>query len=70
MTLIERLADAEAAYHNLLTGVSVVEITDQNGEKMRYTPINRGALATYIADLKRQINGGNANAPMSIWGRS
>lgn len=71
MTLSERLVEAEKAYHDLQIGVAVVEITDQNGEKMRYQPANAGRLSAYIAELKRQIGGNpRANGPMTIWGRS
>jgi len=55
-TLQERLTEAEAAYHDLLIGKAAVEVRDSNGETVRYTSANRAALASYIADLKRQIN--------------
>lgn len=71
MTPSQRLVEAERAYHELAIGVAVVEVTDQNGEKMRYVPANRGHLAAYIADLKTQVAGSTSrNGPMSIWGRS
>lgn len=68
MTLQDRLSDAEEKYHDLVTGQSVVEVVDQNGEKIRYYPATRNALFAYIADLRRQINNSSV-APMSVWGR-
>jgi hypothetical protein len=71
MTPQEALNDAEKALHDLLTGSSAAEITDQNGEKIRYRPIDITKLNAYIADLKAQIAGTVRNVgPMRIWGRS
>lgn len=56
-TLAERLAEAEAAHHELLTGRGVVEVTDSNGERVRYAQASIGRLAAYISDLRRQIGG-------------
>jgi hypothetical protein len=55
-TLAERLAEAEAAYHDLVIGKAVVEVRDANGQTLRYTQANRAAMAAYIQDLKRQID--------------
>jgi hypothetical protein len=55
MTLAEMLVDAEASYHALMTGKSVREYVDQNGEKVSYTVANAGLLALYIQGLKNQI---------------
>ena len=66
-TINDRLTEAEGAYHRLLMGTSVVEIKDQNGEMVRYTPANRGALATYIADLKQQLGQGSYTGPMRVF---
>lgn len=63
MTLTEKLADAEAKYHQLLTGQSARVIVDQNGERVEFTAISASRLAAYIADLKRQL-GGAASAPL------
>lgn len=68
MTLTERLKEAEDAFHDLTIGRSVVEVVDQNGERIRYGQARKGDLLQYIADLKRQIEG-RANAPMEFWGR-
>lgn len=69
MTLQQRLAEAETAYHRLMTGTSVQEVVDQNGERVRYTPVNVTRLAVYIAELKRQTSGVNDTGPMRFWGR-
>ena len=53
-TLQSYLANAQAAYHALMTGQSLVEIR-HNEREMRYTQVNRSALVSYIADLKGQI---------------
>ena len=50
------LREAEAAYHDLLIGVSVRVVVHQNGQRMEYSPASRGALAAYIAELKRQLD--------------
>ena len=54
-TAAERLVEAEAAYHALLTGKAAVEIADSNGDRVRYTSANRRDLRDYIADLKAEI---------------
>ena len=70
-TLSERLTEAQAAQHALLTGSAVEEVRDSNGETIRYTPATRGALASYISDLKRQIaiEAGSTptTGPMRVW---
>lgn len=71
-TLKQRLAEAEAAYHRLLTGTSVVTIKDQNSEMVQYQASSASRLAGYIADLRRQIEAllgcpGQAGAPMRVW---
>lgn len=63
MTIQEKLADAEAKYHLLITGQMARVITDQNGEAVTFTAATASRLAAYIADLKRQL-GGAASAPM------
>ena len=51
-----RLAEAEAAYHDLLRGVAVREVVDQNGERIAYTPASIGRLAAYVENLKKRIS--------------
>lgn len=56
-TLAERLVEAEEAYHSLLTGAAAVEVQDSSGDRVRYAKAEAASLATYIADLRRQIAG-------------
>jgi len=49
------LEEAEAAYHALMTGQSVAEIRDQNGELVRYSPANAAKLLAYITTLKSKL---------------
>lgn len=49
------LAAAEKAYHALMTGQSVAEFRDQNGELVRYTPANAQRLQGYILSLKMAL---------------
>lgn len=70
MTLAERLVEAESAYHDLLTGKSVVELRDSNGELVRYSAANRSALQNYIASLQAQIAASGLpvyNGPMRVF---
>lgn len=72
LTTLEALNEAKQAYHNLLTGQAVTEFRDQNGEMVRYTQINRAALADYISRLERQLATENGTtpagiAPMRVW---
>ena len=66
MTIEELLAEAETQYHKLLTGRSVVEFRDQNGELMRYTQPNAPRLAAYIQSLKAQL-GRAPSGPMRVF---
>ena len=50
-----RLAEAEQAYHDLMTGQSAAELKDSNGETIRYTPANASRLLGYITSLKSQL---------------
>lgn len=54
-TLTERLAEAEAAYHDLQTGRMARVFVDQNGERVEYVAANRAGLAAYIRELKALI---------------
>jgi len=66
MTLAEKLAEAESAYHRLMTGQSARVVVDQNGERVEFTAINVNRLAEYIQRLKNEIAGKTA-APARIW---
>ena len=67
-TVAQRLAEAEEAYHQLMTGRSVVSVRDQNGETVQYTAINASKLDDYIAQLRDLINPrSRVNRPMRLW---
>lgn len=53
--LENKLAEAEKAYHALMTGTAVVEIVDQNGERVRFNNTTRGSLYTYMQELRSKI---------------
>jgi hypothetical protein len=53
-TLQARLAEAESAYHALLTGALQVEI-EHGDMRTKYQASAKGELAAYITDLKAQI---------------
>jgi len=53
-TLKTRLVEAEEAWHALQTGARVVEVR-RDGKLVKYQASNRGELASYVAELKRQI---------------
>lgn len=53
--LQQRLAAAEQAYHDLMTGVQGRVFVDANGERLETTPANAGRLQAYIQDLRRQL---------------
>ncbi|OBS50712.1 hypothetical protein A8B73_20160 [Methylosinus sp. 3S-1] len=57
MTEAEKLADAEAALHKLLTTGGVVEVT-HNGKTVKYARANIGELKAYVA----QLRGGRINS--------
>lgn len=57
MTLAQRLAEAETAYHQLVTGGQPRVLVDQGGESITYTAASADRLSAYIEDLKRQIAG-------------
>lgn len=71
MTLAEKLAEAQAAYHKLMTGKAARVVVDQNGERIEYNTANKGALYAYIQELTAQIADPTANLairrPMRIW---
>lgn len=53
--LEKQIAEAEVAYHQLQLGQALVEIVDQNGERVRFNPANRQNLYLYIQQLKAQL---------------
>lgn len=57
VTIAERLVEAEAAYHALMTSKQAVEIRDSNGESVRFNTNSASRLKAYIAELKAEIAG-------------
>ena len=51
-TTAEKLAEAQAAYHALMTGKSARVVVDQNGERVEFTAINAERLLAYIKQLE------------------
>lgn len=56
MSCEERLMQAEAAYHALLTG-SYVQYIHNEGKSLQFTPANRGDLFKYVLMLRAQCGG-------------
>lgn len=54
-TVQERLNEAEAAYHDWVTGRAVAEIRDQNGETIRYSKTDASRLLLYINGLRQTL---------------
>ena len=65
-SLSERLATAEAALDRLLTGQSLVEVQDANGDRVRYTAARVADLQAYVARLRRELAGASQRPPSSI----
>ncbi|MEP1255484.1 MAG: gpW family head-tail joining protein [Alphaproteobacteria bacterium] len=65
MTTQEKLDDAKAQYHLLVTGQQAKVFVDQNGERVEYTQANRGALLAYIQRLDREV-AGTRPGPMKV----
>lgn len=55
LSTAQKLAQAEAAYHNLMVNGAVKVVVDQNGERVEYTAVNAANLLRYIDELRRQV---------------
>lgn len=55
-TNAELLTQAQAAYHDLMIGVSARVVVDQNGERVEYTAANASRLQAYITSLQNLIS--------------
>ena len=55
MTASERLAEALAAQHALLTGGKVVKVTTADGESVDFAPVEVAKLDAYINTLRREV---------------
>jgi hypothetical protein len=66
----QMLDDAQAAYHALMLGESVVEYRDQNGERVVRTKADANKLLNYINWLKSELGVVTNPAgvgPMRVW---
>ncbi len=62
----QRLTEAEGALHLLNIGQAARTYVDQNGERVEYTVANRGALRTYIMELKALLGKTTVTGPMTV----
>lgn len=67
MTNQEKLAEAEAALHDLTLGNSVRVLVDQNGERIEYTAASRGKLAQYVAELRKLTGVQVVTGPLMVY---
>ena len=51
----QKLAEAEKAYHDLMTGRALRVVVDRNGERVEFTATNRQMLKAYIDELRTQL---------------
>lgn len=65
-TVAEKLAEAEAEYHALLTGNKARVVVDQNGERVEFTAANAARLGQYIEALRKQL-GSTGTGPMRVF---
>ncbi|MCE0760679.1 gpW family protein [Marinobacter sp. G11] len=56
MSVETQLTEARTAYHNLLTGQSVVRI-QRDGKTVEFSQASKRDLAAYIASLESQLGG-------------
>lgn len=55
LTVQQRLDEANAAYHALMTGTSPRVVVDQNGERVEFTKADAQLLYAYIKKLEAQV---------------
>lgn len=63
----QRLADAQTAYHTLMTGKQARVFVDQNGERVEYATSNAERLKAYIVTLENLLGTTRAPGPMNVW---
>ena len=56
LTDADKLADAQAKYHQLLTGARVVEV-DFGTHRTKYHPADADKLAAYVQQLQDKVDG-------------
>lgn len=54
-TLQARLAEAQTAYHRLMTGQAARVVVDQNGERVEFNATSASKLYAYILQLQAEI---------------
>lgn len=65
MTLIEKLTEAKAAYHQLMTGKKVVRL-QKDGRMVDYGRANVHELRNYISDLEGQLGLSRRRPPAGV----
>lgn len=67
--MLQRLKEAERAYHSLAVGGAARTFVDQNGERVEYVPGNALRLRGYILEMRSMLglplNG--VCGPISAW---
>ena len=64
----QMLDEAWTAYRGLMIGGAIAELTDQNGEKLRFTPAKKGDLLNYIRFLEMKLGIAQpSSGPMRVW---
>lgn len=63
----QKLDEAEAEYHKLLTGTKARVFVDQNGERVEFTSANRASLRQYIEQLRMEIRGKAHPGPLRLY---
>lgn len=63
MTDQERLAQAESAYHDLMTGSATKVFVDQNGERVEFIAAKKSDLYSYIQQLRGSVAPNTVNVP-------
>jgi len=66
-TYTARLAEAEAALHNLSIGSHARVVVDQNGERVEFTAPASGKLRAYIEELKVLLGLKTVSGPLKVW---
>lgn len=54
-TVAEQLAEAQAAYHELVMGKAPRVVVDMSGERVEFVAANRQQLYLYIQSLQTQL---------------
>lgn len=64
--LVNRLAEAEAAYHTMMLGNKASVVVDSNGERIEFGKSESYKLSSYIAELKRQLTPYDCTGPLKV----